>query len=308
MHPPDGLQVSAVQGFASSQLLGPPGVHAPALQRSPVVQASPSLQGAVLFVKAHPVAGTHASSVQTLPSVHESAAPPTQPPLLQVSLVVHALPSLQAAVLFVNTHPEAGLHASSVQTFPSLHVTGGPAVQPPALQTSLIVQASPSSQAAALFVKTHPVAGAHESSVHTLPSTQVTAAPLQMPPPQTSPIVHIDPSSQAAVLGVKTHPVAGAQESSVQPLPSLQPTGPPARHVPAASHVSIIVQAFRSLHAVPAAAEQPVAGLHAARSHASPGAGQITGEPPVHAAVALQVVLSVQTSPSSHAVPVGCGG
>ena len=47
----------------------------------------------------------------------------------------------------------------------------------PPLQTSPTVQAFPSEQGAVLLVWTHPVAGWQESSVHTLPSSQVGGGP-----------------------------------------------------------------------------------------------------------------------------------
>jgi hypothetical protein len=66
------------------------------------------------------------SFVQTFPSLHVGAGPPTHEPPEHVSLVVHAFPSLHDVVLFVYTQPDAGLQLSSVQTFPSLHVGGVP--------------------------------------------------------------------------------------------------------------------------------------------------------------------------------------
>ena len=93
---------------------------------------------------------------------------------------------------------------------------------------SPVVQALLSSQAAVLFVKTHPVAGAHVSVVQTLPSlqTSVPAPAWQLPPAQTSPVVHALPSLHEMVLLVKTHPVAGLHVSVVHTLPSLQTSVP----------------------------------------------------------------------------------
>jgi hypothetical protein len=68
---------------------------------SGAVQVLPSLHGAVLFVLMQPTAGLQVSSVQPLPSLQLGGAPPTHVPPAQVSLVVHAFPSLQGAVLFV---------------------------------------------------------------------------------------------------------------------------------------------------------------------------------------------------------------
>jgi hypothetical protein len=50
-----------------------------------------------------------------------------QVPPPHVSPMVHAFPSSQAAVLFVNTQPVAGLQLSDVQTLPSLQTSVGPA-------------------------------------------------------------------------------------------------------------------------------------------------------------------------------------
>jgi hypothetical protein len=63
-------------------------------------------------------------------------------------------------------------------------------------------QYKPSSQVAALFAWTHPVAGLHESSVHALLSLQFAAASRARTGGNASPVVHAFPSSQAAVLFV----------------------------------------------------------------------------------------------------------
>src|SRR5947207_2969369 len=85
--PVPGSQESSVQGLESSQSVGPPGTHAPAAQTSPVVQALPSAQGAVLFVWTHPVPGSHESSVQGLESSQAVGPPGTQAPAAQTSPV-----------------------------------------------------------------------------------------------------------------------------------------------------------------------------------------------------------------------------
>ena len=99
--PVTGLQESSVQPLASLQLRTGPPAQAPPLHASPVVHALPSLHAAALFVWTQPVAGLQESSVQPLASSQSSCGPPTHPPPLQVSDVVHALPSLQDAALFV---------------------------------------------------------------------------------------------------------------------------------------------------------------------------------------------------------------
>ena len=145
VQPLAGSQASSLQGLRSSQLGGGPPTQAPPAQVSAVVQAFPSLHEAVLGVLTQPVAGTHESSVQTLPSSQLGGAPPTHAPPLQVSFVVQALASSQAAVLLVCVHPVAGSQASSVQTFPSSQLGGGPPTQAPPLQMSAVVQAFASS-------------------------------------------------------------------------------------------------------------------------------------------------------------------
>lgn len=84
------------------------------------------------------------------------------------------------------------------------------------------MHALPSLHAIVLLVKTHPVAGLHESLVQTLPSEHVIAVPEHEPPEQRSPLVHALLSLQDAVLFVNTHPEEKLHESSVQPFPSEQ--------------------------------------------------------------------------------------
>ena len=137
------------------------------------VQTLPSLQLGVMSVCTQPVDGSHVSAVHALPSLQFMAVPARQLPPPHVSPVVHAFPSLQAAALFVNTHPVPGLQLSVVQTLPSV-------------------------QEAVVSVKTHPVAGAQVSAVHRLLSLQ-TRLPVgvQFPATQRSPVVHTLPSLHA---------------------------------------------------------------------------------------------------------------
>ena len=163
--------------LVSSQFGAEPPTQDPPAQVSDVVQALPSSQEAVLFVKTQPVAGTHESSVQPLLSSQIGAEPPTQDPTAQVSTVVQALPSSQEAVLFVKTQPVAGTQESSVQGLLSSQIGAEPPTQDPAAQVSGVVQALPSLQAAVLFVYTHAPPALHESSVHGLESLQLAFAP-----------------------------------------------------------------------------------------------------------------------------------
>jgi hypothetical protein len=110
---------------------------------------------------------------------------------------------LQATVLFVCTQPLPGTHESSVQRFPSSQLNAAIPAHTPLAHTSPVVHAFPSSHVAVLFVWTHPVAGSQESSVHPLPSSQLSAGPPEHAPPlHTSPTVQASPSSHGAVLSV----------------------------------------------------------------------------------------------------------
>src|SRR6185436_15067672 len=88
---------SSVHALLSLQSRGPPGWHEPPPQTSPTVHALPSLQGAVFGVYTAPVAGSHVSSVQGLPSSALMGVPLQEPPL-HTSPEVHALLSVQGAV------------------------------------------------------------------------------------------------------------------------------------------------------------------------------------------------------------------
>jgi hypothetical protein len=148
-HPPWAEQVSSVQGLPSSQFVAPVDTHAPAVQWSPLVQASLSLQAlAFALVNTQPVAGAQVSFVQALLSLQTVAAPPVQVPApLHLSLVVQAFPSSQAAVLFVWMQPLPAEQVSVVHTLPSSQLVAAPPLQEPvASHLSLVVQASPSLQ------------------------------------------------------------------------------------------------------------------------------------------------------------------
>jgi hypothetical protein len=151
-HPVDGLQLSVVQALLSSQTTAAPAWQMPPPQVSPVVQAFPSSQAIVLFVKTQPASSVQVSVVQGLLSLQIRPTPGWQVPPPQVSPVVHGLPSSHAFVLFVKTQPVAGLQLSVVQTLLSLQTTGVPGLQTPPPQTSPAVQALPSSHALVLLV------------------------------------------------------------------------------------------------------------------------------------------------------------
>jgi len=193
-----------VHTLPSSQLIGDP-PQAPPTQVSFVVQAFPSSQGWELLAYKQPCDGSQRSSVHPLPSSQLGAAPPTQLPPKQVSSVVQALWSSQGSLLLVKTQPLPESQVSVVHPLPSSHTGGPPPTQAPLEQVSLVVQASPSLQAATLFTFTQPLAGSQESSVQTLPSLQSGAAPpTQVPPAQASLVVQASPSSHGPILFVNT--------------------------------------------------------------------------------------------------------
>lgn len=113
------MQLSSVQTLPSLQFGAGPPTHTPPAQVSPVVHASPSLQGAVLFVWTQPLPTLQLSSVHGLASSQLGPGPDWQVPLTQTSPTVHAFPSLHEAELLVWTQPVAGLQVSSVQPLPS---------------------------------------------------------------------------------------------------------------------------------------------------------------------------------------------
>jgi hypothetical protein len=186
VQPLDGLQKFWVQALPSSQVTVLPAAQAPAWQASPCVQALLSVHSvpsAAVTCWHTPVAGSHESSVQALPSahwfgwyrhwpfaaLHESSVqglpslqvtgdPPTHDPVWQASPCVHRLLSLHVVPFAsgVYWHPDPAAHASCVQGLPSLH-TSGPI--------------------------THcPVAELQDSDVQTLPSSQVIEVPWQYAP------------------------------------------------------------------------------------------------------------------------------
>jgi hypothetical protein len=141
-----------VHTFPSLQVRLPEPWQLPPPQVSVVVQGFPSLQGLELFTYWQPRLGEQESLVQRLASSQLSAGPGWQEPPEQVSLAVHALPSLQAAVLLVKTQPVSELQESSVQTLESAQFNTDPGTQVPPAQVSLAVHALPSLQARVLFV------------------------------------------------------------------------------------------------------------------------------------------------------------
>src|SRR6185503_7865111 len=142
------LQLSVVQETPSPQLTGTPGWQLPPPHTSLPLQKRPSPHGSVLIAWTQPLPVLQESLVHRFPSSQLGGGPPTHAPPAQVSAVVHALPSLQAAVLLTCTQPLAARQESFVQTLPSSQLGAVPAWHEPVTHVSTPLQASLSVQSA----------------------------------------------------------------------------------------------------------------------------------------------------------------
>ncbi len=179
-------------------------------------------------------------------SSQSGAAPPTQAPAEQRSVVVQASPSAQASVLFVCTQPSESSQLSVVHTLSSSQSGATPPAHDLLLHVSAVVQALASSQGRVLAALTQPCVGSQLSVVHRLLSSQSGATPpWQTPLEQVSLSVHALPSSHATVLFVWAHPDVGSQLSVVHTSLSLQlSAGPPVQML--SRQASAVVQASES--------------------------------------------------------------
>ena len=96
---------------------------------------------------------------------------------------MQAIPSSQLAWLGVWMHPATAMQLSSVQGLPSSQPVLAIAMptQLPVEQSSKLVHALPSSQAAVVATKTHPLIGVQLSLVQGFLSSQALTAPMQAP-------------------------------------------------------------------------------------------------------------------------------
>jgi len=249
-----GSQLSLVQTLPSSQLSAGPALQVPSAQMSSLLQALPSLQGAVLLACVQPLAGSQLSVVQGLPSSQFTAAPAWHRPEKQVSPLVQALPSLQVPATALCWHPLVPSHESAVHGFLSSQSSGPAVVQKPPSQTSPRVHTSPSLHGAELFTVWQPLLLSQLSSVQALPSPQSTALPpWHTPPLQASPMLHASPSSQVASSGRCTQPLPASHESPVQGFWSSQSAAVPEVQTPVLSQPSPWVQGSWSSQVAPAA-------------------------------------------------------
>src|SRR5439155_1345728 len=197
------------------------------------------------------------------------------------------------------TYPLAPVSAGSRPYCPATKPHVVPGTHRPPLQTSPPVQLFPSEQGAALLVWAQPVAELQVSSVHTFPSSQLSAGPpAHTPPLHASFVVHTLPSSQGAVLFVWTQPVAGLQVSSVHTFPSSQLGAAPPTHLPPL-HPSLTVEAVPSSQgAVLFVWTHPVVGLQVSSVQGLPSL-QFSGVPGWHVPP-LHTSPAVQALPSEH--------
>src|SRR5215813_8278950 len=172
----------------------------------------------------------------------------------------------------------------------------GVLTQAPSWHTS-VVQASPSSQAAALLVWTQPATGSQLSSVQGLASSQLNAgAPVQTPFWQVSPVVQMLASSQGAVLLACVQPLAGSHASSVQGLASSQLAGGPLTQVPSWQTSPAVHALPSSQAAVLLVCRQPPAPSQASSVQGLPSSQRNwpTQAPPWQASFTVQVLPSSQ--------------
>jgi len=153
----------------------------------------PSLHGAPLALGGllhAPVVGLQAPAVwHWSEAVHTTGFVPTQAPAWQVSLCVHALPSLQGApsdLTGLLQVPVAGLQVPAAWHWSEgVHTSGSAPTQTPPWQVSVRVQALPSSQllpSGLGRLLQVPVAGLQEPAVwHWSPAHTTGSAPTQMP-------------------------------------------------------------------------------------------------------------------------------
>jgi hypothetical protein len=170
--PLEGLQVLAIlQAVAAGQVTGLLPVHVPLWQVSVCVHALPSLHvvpfATFAGVEQVPLEGLQVLAIlQVVAAGQVTGLPPVHAPLWQVSVCVHALPSLHAVPLgaFVGAEqaPVPGLHVPATWHAGAVHVIAGPGTQAPLWQVSPAVQALLSVQVVPFVTGVHrPVAVAH---------------------------------------------------------------------------------------------------------------------------------------------------
>ncbi len=127
-------------------------------------------------------------------AMHVTGAPPHVPPA-HLSPDVQRFPSSHPALLLVNAHAPP-LQASVVQALPSEQAIAAPATHVLPAHLSFSVQGLLSLHGDTLAACLQPAMGSQLSSVHGLPSSQLSGPPaLHTPPTHASPAVHTVPSA-----------------------------------------------------------------------------------------------------------------
>ena len=202
IQPMVGEQVSVVQAFPSSQTNSASPVQAPSKQESSRVQRLsssqevPSMANSVVH---SPVSGSHPVDVVHIFASH-SFKVPEQTPSVQVSSVVHRLPSSHGtASVSSRVHPKTGSQTAASQGPPSGQARGTPAQIPSSLQASSSVHSSPSSQLSPVRETKKHSPSEHPSMVQFSSSLQSSVTPSQTPfSSQASSRVQASSSSQTA--------------------------------------------------------------------------------------------------------------
>ena len=136
-----GEHASTVHAFPSLQPRLWIHKQAPPAQKSPIVQALPSLQLALLFTYPHaPVAASQVSVVQTLLSLQVFGVPGRHVPAAQTSFKVQAFPSSHAAALLTNPQPVVAEQNGVVHGLLSSGHEMAVPIHTPLVQTSPLVQ------------------------------------------------------------------------------------------------------------------------------------------------------------------------
>ena len=304
------LQESVVQALGSLvQVMPVPTQEPPPLQVSVNVQALPSLQvPLVRGAEAQVPVPLQESVVQAVGSLVQVMPVPAHVPApLQVSVNVHALPSLQVPLVRgVDVHELVPLQARVAQALGSLvQVMPVPAHVPAPLQVSVNVQALLSLQVPlVLGAEAQVLVPLHESVVQALGSlVQVMAVPTQDPPPlQVSVYVQRLPSLHVPlVLGAEAHVLVPLQESVAQAVGSLVQVIAVPTQDPPPLQVSVYVQRLPSLQVplVLGADAHVLVPLHESVVQAVGSLVQViavpTQEPaPLQVSVYVQALLSLQ--------------
>jgi len=247
-------------------------LQTPVWHVSVCVHLSPSLQPLPSTLAGFEQTPFTVSQVPTLwhwsSAVHSTGLLPVHTPLWQVSVLVQALLSLQALPSTLDGFEQTPVFGSQLPALwhwsLAVHDTAPLPVHLPALQASVLVQASPSSQLVPSMRGTALQLPVTVSHVPTLQESskfeQLTAVPflhMSVDKSHVSTPLHGFLSSHCASL-VQPHllvsnlqPVGSTQLSTVHAILSSQVIAPPP-HTPAV-HLSALVHVLPSLHSVPSA-------------------------------------------------------